>query len=182
MTVEVKIPWKDLDTNMAKKVSLPPKNNEKMRINFYRIDRRDNVSTPDLYAWSPTMNGSFHTPAKFGYIVFSTTVPTSISPENNNLSSSTLQKSITMKAVDANPGTVHISFFVPLQSRVLLTVCTASGQVVRMLESTWRSAGYHETVWDCRDEQGHQVQNGVYSIFLQAGNLERACALPIIRK
>jgi len=82
MTVEVKIPWKALDTNMTKKVSLPPKNNDQIRINFYRIDQRNNVSTQDLSAWSPTMNGSFHTPAQFGTIIFSTAVPAGKAPQH----------------------------------------------------------------------------------------------------
>jgi hypothetical protein len=182
MTVEVKIPWRALDTNMTKKVSLPPKNNDKMRINFYRIDRRDNVSSPDLNAWSPTMNGSYHTPSKFGYIVFSTIVPTGVSRMNNGLCATTILNSFSVKANATNQGSTRISYFVPFQSDVLLTICSASGQMVKKLENNRQTAGFHEAVWNCRDEQSVQVRNGVYTIFLQTGNFQKACVLPIIRK
>jgi hypothetical protein len=164
---------------MTRKVSLPPKNNDKMRINFYRIDRRDNVSSPDLYAWSPTMNGSYHTPSKFGYIVFSTVVPTGISPMNNGLSESTVLHSLSVKAVEKNPGTVRISYFVPSRSAVSLKICTLSGQTVRVLETSCQASGPHETVWDCRDYQGRQVLNGAYAAILQAGKFRIACAFPL---
>jgi len=182
MTVEVKIPWKDLDTNMTKKVSLPPKNNEKMRINFYRIDRRDNVSTPDLYAWSPTMNGSFHTPSKFGYIIFSTAVATGTAQEDNNLFSKKANKGVPVRAVETIPGTMRISYFVPSQSIVRLTICNASGQRIKSLENSGMPSGLHEAIWNCTDDQGRKVRNGVYAVFLQTGSSQKACALSIIGK
>jgi Carbohydrate family 9 binding domain-like/FlgD Ig-like domain len=182
MTVEVKIPWKALDTNMTKKVSLPPKNNDKMRINFYRIDQRTGVATQDLSAWSPTMNGSFHTPSKFGYITFSTAIPTAAAPGNSILSSSTAMHSLSVKAVEAVPGSMRISYVVPQRSAVRLTVSDAEGRIVRTLEAGIQDAGGHETTWDCRDDHSAVARNGVYSVVLQSGNFRKACTLSVVRQ
>jgi Carbohydrate family 9 binding domain-like/FlgD Ig-like domain len=182
MTVEVKIPWKNLDTNMTEKVSLPPKNNEKMRINFYRIDRRDNVSTPDLYAWSPTMNGSFHTPAKFGYIVFSTAVPARALPQRGNPALSNASNALFVNAIETSPGLTRISYVVPSWSEVHLKICTVSGQTVKVLENGCQPSGPHEIVWNCHDETGDLAKDGAYAVCLEVGDFKKACVLPMIRK
>jgi len=180
MTVEVKIPWKALDTNMTRKVALPPKNNDQMRINFYRIDQRTGVATQDLSAWSPTLNATFHTPAKFGNIVFSTTVPTAVSPTTKGAMD--IGNSLSVKAASASPGITRISYFLPFQSDVQLTIYNASGQAVKTLESGRRLSGPHDDVWNSRDNNGNQVKSGVYSIFLRAGEFDKACSFPITRK
>jgi Carbohydrate family 9 binding domain-like/FlgD Ig-like domain len=181
MTVEVKIPWKALDTNMTKKVALPPKNNDKMRINFYRIDQRNNVATQDLSAWSPTMNGSFHTPNKFGYITFSTAIPTAAEPRNGSLSAPTAMHSLSVKAVEAGRGSMRISYFVPERSAVRLTVSDAEGRIVKTLDAGILEAGAHDALWNCTDDRGDHVKSGVYSAVVQAGGFDKACLIPAFR-
>ncbi|MDR1599426.1 MAG: carbohydrate-binding family 9-like protein [Oscillospiraceae bacterium] len=52
-------------------LSLTPAPNVRMPINFYRIDRGpEHESGAEFTAWSPTLNGSFHTPRRFGTIEF----------------------------------------------------------------------------------------------------------------
>lgn len=57
--VETRIPLKSIcDTQ--------PSHGTKWRINFYRHDRSENA----FLAFSPTLSGSFHTPARFGWLEF----------------------------------------------------------------------------------------------------------------
>ena len=58
-TAEIKIPLSSLGDTM-------PKPGTRWRINFYRHDVANNA----LLAWSPTFNGNFHTPERFGVLVF----------------------------------------------------------------------------------------------------------------
>jgi hypothetical protein len=63
-SAEVALPLKEAVTA----AHLPPKEGDKWRLGLYRIERRPFT---ELIAWSPTLNRSFHTPARFGEITFS---------------------------------------------------------------------------------------------------------------
>jgi hypothetical protein len=63
-TLEISIPWTTIDT--GSKISLPPKDNDSIRINLFRED----YSPYQLSAFSPTMAGSFHIPKMFGIFKF----------------------------------------------------------------------------------------------------------------
>lgn len=58
-TAEMKIPLSSLSETK-------PKPGTRWRINFYRHDAANNA----FLAWSPTFNGNFHTPERFGVLVF----------------------------------------------------------------------------------------------------------------
>ncbi len=47
----------------------PPHDGDRWRLNLYRIERKPKE---EYSAWSPTLNPSYHTPARFGEITFST--------------------------------------------------------------------------------------------------------------
>jgi Carbohydrate family 9 binding domain-like len=64
-TAEIELPLKEAVTA----ANLPPKDGDKWRLGLYRIERRPKL---ELIAWSPTLKPSFHTPARFGEITFST--------------------------------------------------------------------------------------------------------------
>jgi hypothetical protein len=181
MTVEVKVPWKALDTTMSKHVFLPPKNNDQMRINFYRIDQRTGVSSQDLSAWSPTGNGTFHTPSKFGYILFSTVGPTDAKSKSSAMTAPGSMQSLSVKAVNDVTGAFHISYYVPVQSDVRLTVCTVSGQPVSTLAQSRKTRGLYQTVWNGLDTRGKRVKNGVYYVNLQINGQREGAMAKIIR-
>ena len=63
-TVELSLPLQEAVTAP----NLPPKDGDKWRVNLYRIERRP---VEQFIAWSPTLNPSFHTPARFGEVTFS---------------------------------------------------------------------------------------------------------------
>jgi hypothetical protein len=181
MTVEVKVPWRALDTNMSRHVSLPPKNNDQMRINFYRIDQRTGVASPDLSAWSPTLNGNYHTPSMFGNIAFSTAVPTGAQSGPSAMTVPGFMQSLSVKAVNDVSGTFRISYYVPTQSDVRLTICNAFGQTVKTLEISRQFPGPHEAVWNCSDDSGNQVKTGVYCVNIRANGQSDVSMIKIIR-
>jgi len=64
-TVEMAIPFADLLTAPH----IPPRSGDVWRANLYRIDR---AAAGDEYsAWSPTFRRNYHTPERFGVLVFS---------------------------------------------------------------------------------------------------------------
>ncbi len=67
-TVELAFPFEDLWTA----ANIPPKDGEVWRIGLYRIEQgKSSTRTDDWYAaFSPTLNGSFHTPWRFGTVSF----------------------------------------------------------------------------------------------------------------
>jgi hypothetical protein len=177
MTVEVKIPWRALDTNMTRKVSLPPKNNDQMRINFYRIDQRTGVASQDLSAWSPTLTTTFHTPAKFGNIIFSTTVPTVTGKSGYSKTT----KSHSLKASDTGHGAVRIAYNLDRQYDARLCIRAASGETIKTIENRRQTAGNHETIWNGTDSRGGSAADGVYFVSLNAGPLVEQCKINLIR-
>jgi hypothetical protein len=181
MTVEVMIPWKALTTNLMKKASLPPKDNDQMRIDFCRINWRTGVSAWDLSAWSPTLNGTYHTPGQFGNIIFSTAAPTAAAQSTNRISSPNEKKGPLMNAINAGPNTVRIMYSVPRQSAVRLTVCTLSGKTAATLTQCIQAKGQHEILWNESDDTGNRINNGAYFVFLQTGGLTKACSVKIAR-
>jgi len=58
-TAEVRIPLSKLSNSK-------PQPGTRWRLNLYRCDRAHNA----FLAWNPTLQGSFHTPERFGTLVF----------------------------------------------------------------------------------------------------------------
>jgi flagellar hook assembly protein FlgD len=60
-----------------------------------------------------------------------------------------------------NPSTT-ISYLLAENSSVRLEIYDVAGRKVRSLVDESRSAGYHNVVWNGRDQNGSQVSSGVY--------------------
>jgi len=60
-----------------------------------------------------------------------------------------------------NPGTV-ISFQLPVDSEVTLSIFAENGQLVRQLANCEMAAGRHHLRWNGRNQQGHAVAAGAY--------------------
>ena len=69
-----------------------------------------------------------------------------------------------------NPTTT-ISFGIPVQSRVELTVYNIRGRKVKTLVDDIMSAGFHEVVWDGTNQQDKKVSSGVYFYKLKSEDI-----------
>jgi hypothetical protein len=66
-----------------------------------------------------------------------------------------------------NPVT-KVAYGAPVESHVRLAVYNVAGRLVRTLVDREVVAGYHEAVWDGRDDRGVEVSSGVYFCRMEA--------------
>lgn len=76
----------------------------------------------------------------------------------------TVPKSFSMAQNFPNPFNpqTKIHFELPKSGTVLLRIFDTLGREVRTLVSGRKDAGFHEIVWDARDNAGHGVASGIY--------------------
>lgn len=67
-------------------------------------------------------------------------------------------------------GKTIISFFIPSESKVELSVYNIKGQKVKRLINDKLAEGKHSIVWNGRDSSGRQVISGIYLYRIKAGN------------
>lgn len=80
-----------------------------------------------------------------------------------------------------NPSTT-ISYFLPVRSRISLTVYDVLGREVRtLINNDELQAGVGQTVWDGRDNAGHPVSTGTYFYTLKFGNFEKTNKMMLIK-
>jgi len=80
-----------------------------------------------------------------------------------------------------NPTTT-ISFSIPLDSNIELSIYNIKGQKVKQLISDQLPEGQHSVVWDGRDEKNQSVGSGIYFYKLMIGNEEIACKKMLLLK
>jgi hypothetical protein len=64
-------------------------------------------------------------------------------------------------------GITHLSFTVAEQSQVSLKIFDASGRLVKTLVDEFKSSGLYSVNWNCRDDYGRKVAEGVYFYTLE---------------
>lgn len=74
-----------------------------------------------------------------------------------------------------NPATT-IRYQLPQPAQVRVQVFNALGQVIRVLLDETRPAGFHQVLWDGRDEAGIAVASGVYFYRIEAIGTEQRFA------
>ncbi len=79
-----------------------------------------------------------------------------------------------------NPSTT-IRYQLPEQTRVKLVVYNTLGQTVRVLVNSDRPAGYHQAVWDGRNDQGVQVASGIYLFRFEAGSYQQVRKMVLLK-
>jgi len=79
-----------------------------------------------------------------------------------------------------NPSTI-IKFGLPEQQRVRLVVYDFLGRAIRTLRDEEMPAGYHEVIWDGKDEHGLDVASGLYFYRLTAGAFMEARKMVLVR-
>jgi len=66
-----------------------------------------------------------------------------------------------------NPST-NIKFSIPQAANVELAIYNVLGQKVRMLVNNKLSAGFHQVVWDGKNDQGLKVSTGIYLLEMKS--------------
>ncbi|HOT97859.1 MAG TPA: YCF48-related protein [bacterium] len=79
-----------------------------------------------------------------------------------------------------NPST-SLRFELPLDSKVQLVIFNLRGQAIRTLVEGEKKAGYHEVVWDGRDQEGLKVASGLYLVRLEAGGFRQVIKMSFIK-
>ena len=68
-----------------------------------------------------------------------------------------------------NP-TTSINYYLSSTVIVELKIYNQLGQVIRVLEKSWRLTGIHQALWDGKDEKGDSVASGLYFYRMKAGS------------
>jgi len=79
-----------------------------------------------------------------------------------------------------NPSTV-ISFDLPENTAVRLTVFNVLGQTVTTLANDYFAAGHHEVEWTARNTRGNELASGIYFYRLEAGTLSEVKKMVLLR-
>jgi flagellar hook assembly protein FlgD len=79
-----------------------------------------------------------------------------------------------------NPET-SISFQLPKIEKVEITIYNQIGQIVKKLVSKEMPIGYHEVIWDAKDENGEIVANGIYICKMRAGEFQKAIKMLFLK-
>jgi len=146
------------------------------------------TDTAVMDVWTPGLPGTF--PVR----CTSATVRVDMVPANNELSKSVVVLGSGVE--EPGPGVARfallgssrnpsgswtaIRYSLAAASAVDLRVYSASGELVRVLESGSRPAGLHQVVWDGTDELGRPVGRGTYFCRMTAGSFRATSKLTTI--
>jgi len=99
------------------------------------------------------------------------------------IESAELPRIVMLHSPDPNPvvGRTMLRYSLPTSRDTRLTVCDATGRVVRRLTAGLQAAGLYEVLWDGRDDQGLALASGVYFLHLAAGPTELSRKVVVTR-
>jgi hypothetical protein len=79
-----------------------------------------------------------------------------------------------------NPATT-IQYALPEPAKVELQIFNILGQFVRTLLDEEKGVGYHQVVWDGKDEAGRAVSTGIYLYQIKAGGFVKTMKMSFIK-
>ena len=79
-----------------------------------------------------------------------------------------------------NPET-RLRFALPQPGEVVVEICNLAGQRVRRLISATMPSGWHETVWDGRDDRGASAGSGIYLCIIRSGRWQAMQKITLLR-
>jgi subtilisin-like proprotein convertase family protein len=79
-----------------------------------------------------------------------------------------------------NPVT-KVEYGMPSAGRVSLRVYNVAGKLVRVLVDGEEPSGYHEAVWDGRDDRGESVASGVYFARMEADGFHASTKMVLMK-
>jgi subtilisin-like proprotein convertase family protein len=74
-----------------------------------------------------------------------------------------------------------VAYGLPSDGRVALRVYNVAGKLVRVLVDGVEAAGYHEAVWDGRNERGESAASGVYFARMEAEGFEASTRMVLLK-
>ncbi|MCH8068374.1 MAG: T9SS type A sorting domain-containing protein [Candidatus Marinimicrobia bacterium] len=75
----------------------------------------------------------------------------------------------------------RIRFGIPEQVRVTITVYDILGRKVKTLMDKRLEPGYHEIVWNSKDNLGNNVSSGMYLYAIQSGDFVAVKKMVLLR-
>ena len=84
---------------------------------------------------------------------------------------------------DPNPfnPTTTISYQLPADSKVHISIFNIKGQKVKTLVNEILPAGEHSAIWNGRDSNGNRVGSGIYFYKLKAGDFQKVKKMILIK-
>ncbi|MGE5692673.1 MAG: FlgD immunoglobulin-like domain containing protein, partial [Candidatus Zixiibacteriota bacterium] len=103
--------------------------------------------------------------------------------EVNLFTSLNLPKEFTLEPNSPNPfnPSTTIRYALPQEAKVELRIYNILGQVVRKLVNEEKPAGFHQAIWDGRDEAGRPVSTGIYLYQIRAGNFVKTMKMTLVK-
>jgi hypothetical protein len=109
------------------------------------------------------------------------TIPQTAKKEYNDKND--LSKNIRVELFP-NPATsfTRISLSLSKSQKVSIQIFDMMGRLVKTLSEATLEAGAHQLVWDLIDEQGRQVNTGIYFVKINSGNSIETKKLSVIHR
>jgi hypothetical protein len=79
-----------------------------------------------------------------------------------------------------NPTTT-IKFDMPMTSNVAINVYDATGKLVKTLVNEEKEAGYHQVVWEGKDNNGSEVPSGVYFYRIESEDFSKTHKMLLLK-
>ena len=100
--------------------------------------------------------------------------PTSTPPDKGNIEGSVIGLptifAIHQNAPNPFKGMTNISWQIPIEGNVTISVYDASGRIIKTLVNENRTPGYYRTTWNCTDANNQKVSAGVYFYEMRTNN------------
>ncbi len=89
----------------------------------------------------------------------------------------------TIKSVYPNPfnPTTTISFSLPYDSQVVLSIYNIKGQKIKTIMKNCLKSGQHNIVWDGQDESGKHISSGIYFGLLETPDFKTTKKMILIK-
>jgi len=75
----------------------------------------------------------------------------------------------------------RISYQLPEPGTVTLKIYNIGGQLVRTLLNEYKEAGYHDEIWDGRNDAGQEIASGVYAYIMEAKDFKASRKMVLIK-
>ena len=75
----------------------------------------------------------------------------------------------------------RISYQLPEAGLVTIKVYNIRGQEVRTLVNEFKEAGYHDEIWDGRNDAGQEIASGVYAYIMEAKDFKASRKMVLIK-